>query len=614
MKVNYLKTEGFRKFGGIFETDLYDITNITGKNRSGKSNILYAIVNIMLGTNLSGDEKACLINKHSDSSYGELQFTDNNGMKHTIIRGKNKYSSKGNFLALDGKPITQTELISFYKDKKLFLSILNPSYFLSKKPAEQKEMVDKYLSDIKPKEIFDKLDKITQNTLLNKYYKNQKKAYNELTPKEQEEFINFNMFNICMDIAYNNLSKDEQAILEGVPTDIPSYISDLNADIKRSETYISSLDGKIEYAENIANEKLPASKTFEKEEELSLAEQELSHLNSNEKIVDKEKQKQVVEEIEKDILNKETEFNELENAMKTGKKKYLSIKNGEVCTCPTCNQHIQDESKQITISNMYKDLMSKYDKRNLLETQIKDLKFKLAMERCKYHSLEGESTIEKSKRIAVVEESIKQLKQEKQDIDKFNSEIAVKEKNIKSAKLDIDKFHSEKQIKVKFIDTLSQAKKVAQKLYISYIEQKMKLAKEYLKDVDIKFYSVLKTTGEIKEDFIITYKNNPLSDLSRSETIATALEFSNMFNKISKANFPIFVDDYESCADYDFVNEYAKDTQVIIAKVEKGNLLKIADANSDSMTIIKPVIKGFKIMNILHKNNTKIAAELPQAA
>ena len=77
MRVNYVKTKGFRKFNEIFETDLYDITSITGKNRSGKSNILYAIINIMLGTNLSGDEKACLINKNSDNSYGELHFTDN---------------------------------------------------------------------------------------------------------------------------------------------------------------------------------------------------------------------------------------------------------------------------------------------------------------------------------------------------------------------------------------------------------------------------------------------------------------------------------------------------------------------------------------------------------
>ena len=60
MRVNYVKTEGFRKFKKIFEADLYDITSISGKNRSGKSNLLYAIINIMLGTNLSGDEKPLL--------------------------------------------------------------------------------------------------------------------------------------------------------------------------------------------------------------------------------------------------------------------------------------------------------------------------------------------------------------------------------------------------------------------------------------------------------------------------------------------------------------------------------------------------------------------------
>ena len=138
------------------------------------------------------------------------------------------------------------------------------------------------------------------------------------------------------------------------------------------------------------------------------------------------------------------------------------------------------------------------------------------------------------------------------------------------------------------------AKKIAQKLYISYIEEKMKIAKQYLKDVDIKFYSVLKTTGEIKEDFIITYKNRTLSDLSRSETIATALEFSNMFNQITGAKFPIFIDDYESCADYNFIKQYSNNTQLIISKVEKGNLLKIANANSDEFTIIKPIISRYK--------------------
>lgn len=613
MKVNYVKTKGFRKFKEIFETNLYDITSISGKNRSGKSNLLYSIINIMLGTNLSGDEKACLVNKHCDSSYGELHFTDNNGMKHILVRGKNKYSSKGNFIALDGKPVNQNELISFYKDKKLFLSIINPLYFLSKKPVEQKEMVDKYLSDIRPKEIFDRLDVNTQKALIKKYYSNKEKSFETLSQEEQTEFINFNMFNICMDVAYSNLSKKEQSLLEGIPTDIPSYITELNSDIKRVDSQISSLDGKIEYAENIANEKLLEYKTFEKDEELSLAQQELSFLNTNDKLVDKENQKKVVEDLEKDILSKETEFNELEQEMKSGKKTYLSIKNGSNCTCPTCKQKIQDESKAITIQNMYNELVSKFDKRNLLETQIKDLKSKHAIERCKYHALEGNPNVEKQKRIAVVEENISLLEQEKQEIQKFNNEIAIKEKNINNAKADIEKFNSEIQEKNKLIDNLNNTKKVAQKLYIGYIEEKMKLAKKYLKDVNIKFYSVLKTTGEIKEDFVITYKNTPLSDLSRSETIATALEFANMFNKITKANFPIFIDDYESCADYDFIKEYSQNTQIILSKVEKGHPLTISDYNSNKATVIKPVISRVRTFKT-QKENQNQTAKLQQAA
>ena len=575
MKVNYVKTVGFRKFEKEFETELFDTTVITGKNKSGKSNILYAIVNTLLGTNLSGDEKSSLINKNSDSSYGELHFTDNRGENHVLIRGKNKYSSKGNFISIDGKPTTQNELTSFYKDKRLFLSVINPMYFLNKKPAEQKELVDKYLSDVKPKVIFDMQEKQMQDKLLEKYYKNKDKGFNELTDTEKEEFINDKMFSISMDIAYNKLDKDERDLLEGVPVNIPAYISELNNSIKKAESKISSYDGKIEYAEEIANQELPEVKTFEKDEELSIARQELVFLNNDTNLTDKNKQKKVVEELEKNLLSKETECSEVENSMKAGKKKYLSIKNGEITKCPTCNQEIHNESKDRTVENMRNELFALYDKKNILDTEIKDIKLKLTMERCKFHSISGNPDVEKEKRIKTVQENITKLEYEKAEIDRFNNSISIKGNDIESALQDIKYFNLEKNTQLKLIDNLNQTKKIAQKLYILYIEEKMKLAREYLKDVDIKFYSVLKTTGEIKEDFIITYKDKTLSDLSRSETIATALEFANMFNKISRLNGPIFIDDYESCVDYDFIKEYSENTQLIIAKVEKGQDLQI---------------------------------------
>lgn len=556
--------------------------------------------------------------------------------------------------------VTQADLIGFFKDKKLLLSILNPFYFLSKRPGEQKELVDKYLSDIKPKTIFEKLNTNQQNNLIEKYFyvstreiysllsieeleiiyndhklqsitgkeftelsdnelKNEIcgniktlkdiKYYEMLTPKQKADFINLHMPNIFMDIAYNNLSTEEQEILEGVPSDIPTYICELNQNIKTSDQAITSLTGKIEYAQNIANEKLPKYSKFEKEVELSLARQELAFLNTNQEVVNKEKQKQTVDSLEKDILNKETEIEELEKRMKDGKKKYLSIKNGTVCDCPTCGQHIQDSSKIKTIESMRKSLTDDYNRKNLLDTQKKDLSSKLMVERCKYHALEGETTIEKSKQIAVVEDKIKKLENEQLEIEKFNNEIRIKETNIKNAKLDIQKFSNEILSHQKLIDNSKEAKQIVQKLYVSYIEEKMKLAKQYLKDVDIKFYSVLKS-GEIKDDFVITYKGSPLADLSRSETIATAIELANMFNKIGRVNLPLFIDDYESCADYNFVEEYSKDTQVIVSQVVKGQYLKIADANNDNCTIIKPVITGFRTMNI-HKNNV---ADIQKAA
>lgn len=639
---------------------MYDTTSISGKNRSGKSNILYAIVNILLGTNLSGDEKSCLINQKVDSSYGELHFTDNQGIKHILVRIKNRVGTKNNSLTLDGKSITQNELISFYKDKKLFLSIINPLYFLSKKTAEQKEMVDKYLSDIKPMEIFKTLNDLQQQTLLNRYFRipvrelydkldenelkelyslnklqeitNKKyeelsqkelftsfkdvvlkdiKYYYMLSQKEQEEFVNTHILNIFMDIAYNNLSQEEQKLLEGIPQDIPTYISELNQDIKKAESYITSLNSKIDYAQNIADEKLPEARKFEKEVELSLSYQELDSLSNDKRIKDKENQKKKVEDLEKEILNLSTEITELEKKMKSGKQKYLAIKNGLNNLCPTCEQHIQNEAKEKTIANMKKDLTDAFNRKNTLEAKEKDLKFKLAMEKCQYHALGGDTSIDNTKKVANINENIKALEKEQKEIERFNNEIAVKQKNIQNAKRDISNFNKQISIQNKYISNLKDARKVAQKLYIGYIEEKMKLAKHYLKNVKVQFYSVLKTTGEIKDDFVITYKGNLLSNLSRSEIIATALEFANMFNQIAKTKFPIFVDDMESCADYDFIKAYASNSQIIVSYVVKGSNLKIADYyNNEDCTIIKHVIANAKTINIYNKNNTAI----PKAA
>ena len=141
--------------------------------------------------------------------------------------------------------------------------------------------------------------------------------------------------------------------------------------------------------------------------------------------------------------NISTEITELAKTMKSGKQKYLAIKNGTDCLCPTCEQHIQDSAKEKTIANMRKNLTDAFNRKNTLEAKEKDLKFKLTMEKCHYHALGGDTSIENNKRIANIKESIDKLELEQKEIEKFNNEISIKERNIQNAKRDISNFNKQ---------------------------------------------------------------------------------------------------------------------------------------------------------------------------
>lgn len=539
MKINYIKTIGFRKFEKEFETNLYDITTITGGNTKGKTNILYAIIWAFLGTNLTGDDRVWLGNKKSEDCYVELKFTDNSNNEHTLVRYKNKYDNSKNFTVLDNKKAEPEDLQAFYSDKKLFLSILNPNYFITKKPAEQKELINKYLPNVDITSVYEKLD-----------------------------------------------SKEKQ-YLEGVPKNIIDYLKELNSTKKMYEDKIKALGGKIEYAENVVNTPIEEKKPFEKDEELSLARQELSFLSSNHSLLDKEKQKKIVDNLQNQISQMEKQINDLDTKMKTGKKVYLSIKNESDVCCPMCEQKIQNESKIATIKNMKKDLEGAFENKQKLEKDVLDIKSKMATERCKLHALESTPDLYTVQNIERVKAQIKGLEQEQLEIEKYNNSILLTQMAINGAKSDIESFKKKIDECKSLIDDVKQTKDITQKLYINYIEEKMKFATQHLKNVKIRYYTVLKDSGELKEDFIITYNNTELKNLSRSETIATSIELCNMFNKISGVNIPLFIDDSESCADYNFAQDYSKDTQILIARVEKGQDLKLQDGYMESTNYLQ---------------------------
>ena len=539
MKITYLKTNGFRKFEDTFETQIYDITEITGGNAKGKTTILYAIIWAFLGTNLTGDDKVWLGNKKCEGCYVELHFIDNAGNNHILIRYKNRYDSKMNFIMLDNKKIEQKDLQIFYKDKKLFLSILNLNYFLHKKPTEQKELIDKYLPEIDIQSV------------------------------------------------YNKLSDYEKSLLEGCPTNMAQYIQELNDNKKMYENQIKTIKGKIDYAQSIIDSTtIDKILTFEKDEELSLDRQQLSYLTTDKNSAIRTKQEKIVNELEKQKSTLEKQIDDLFSKMQEGKKKYLSIKNTTDVCCPLCGQKLEEKGRLTTIINMKKDLEASYDKKVKLDKEFLIIKGKLAVEKAKLYSAQNVSNNEEYPgQITTLKEKISHLEQEKMDIEKHNNIVTINQKNVMTSKEDITKFNIKIQELHGLIENIKKVKDIAQKLYINYLEEKMKYATKHLKNVKIQYYKVSKEDEILKEDFIILYKNNELKNLSRSETIATMLEIGNMLNKVANTNFPLFIDDSESCADFNFIEDYAKDTQILISRVQKGQELTITNYNDKAMQI-----------------------------
>lgn len=529
MKISYLKTIGFRKNKETFETNLYDITSIVGGNAKGKTNILYAIIWCFLGTNLTGDEKEWLGNKNSDECLVELHFTDNFNVPHILVRYKNKYDNSKNFIVLDGKTVNQKVVESFYGNKKLFLSILNPNYFISRKTSEQKELLDMYLPEIDIKVIYEMLD------------------------------------------------DSEKAILEVCPNSITELLAELNENKRINETKIKNLQGKIEYAQNIINSTtIEQEKTFQKAEELRFARMELSSLESD-VVSAKTKQEAIVNRLNGEISDLDKQIQEITTNIKIGKQNYLQLKAEPISYCRTCKQILNEEGKLVTINNIREELEKAFEKKQKLDLELVNLKSKHAIERCKLHSLETKSNVEQEKHIRELKTQIQQLEQEQLETERYNSSILAKKNTVDGAKKDISVFNVQIMNCNKLLENIKNAKEISQKLYTNYIEEKMKFATKHLKNVSIKYYKVLKDDGIIKDDFIILYNGNEQKTLSRSETIATSLELCNMLNKISNTNLPLFIDDSETCADYNFVEDYAKHTQILIAKVEKGKDLEISN-------------------------------------
>ena len=497
-------------------------TYIVGSNYQGKTTIGSLFNWCLTGTNLIGKEKEQVSNdtKRTNEVIVDITFVDNFGIEHRLVRQKDKELH----LSLDGKEIEQGNLAQFYKNKDMFLISHNPYYFWTLEPKQQKDLIRNMLPTIDSQEAFE---------LLGKY--------------------------------------DKDIIKEPIEN-LSAYTDRINKRITELEKEYNKNLGTIETLRTIALGQEGNILEFDKEQELADLQKRYEETSKGFDNFNLEMIKQSIEtinkrlqEILKDDFSKITEEYNREN------KKLQEIDKDEAL-CPYCRQTMKDSEAKENLKKFYhKELNDLQGKADELKQRAEELVKKKKEKQIMYDKLNTQDMQQLQSERAQMKEKIDALQKEKNEVIYHNQEVKLKNNNVKDAKDKLN-IYEKAQLEIQEeLNLIKEQKKVANKLKILVIEAQKEKIRKYLNKVDIEFSKVSKTTGEITECCNIQYEGRDYKKLSKSEQARACLEISNVFNRITGINAPIFFDDGESTTDIQGI----PNTQLIVSLVIKYNKLEI---------------------------------------
>ena len=540
-------------------------TLIEGDNGQGKTSIADAITYALLGTGSDGVEKAGakLLNKESKDMYVILLF-DVDGEEHILTRAKKGSKSD---LILDTNSIDQVELMNWIKQKELFLSIFNPDYFTRLAPKNQKELLQKYLGEI---------------------------SFDEVIKK---------------------MGSEGQALMDDAFMVPQLYIDRKREELKEADSRENYLKGFIDGKKDV---EIPELKIFSDEEKLNSLRELLNNLNAKPiqlydilEQVNKHKEltnqlsilntRKVKLETEYPVFPREKQLNDKkmdrERLLLEHKNLKAQLDNIQTIICPNCGTEIEAVTGiREQIQGQINDVIAKGKS---VAVEILDIQDALNGERNNYENERNCNIQELSDQIvdiqkkiqganistlqaendkyfnelqaekADIQNQIQELANEKHNIDNFNMNrqqlIEQNEKNrqaVEEAKAELSTFEP---LRIKINQDIERAKK--------FNSTKLKMQGEYigqfLDKVNIQFQKIVKSTGEIKDDFKLQYEGKDFNLLSTSERIKAGLEISNLLMNVTGYIYPVFVDNAESIVEIPQL-----ETQMIVAKVKEGAVLR----------------------------------------
>lgn len=590
-QITSLMLSGFKSYEEPTELVFGNPTVITGGNGRGKSSIADAIAFAVTGCPFFGERGIDRLHNENNPDVAiRMCFVDETGTLHELNRTRRKNRMT---ITYDGYEIRQLDLADLFGERDVFLSILNPLYFIEELGEDGKKLLERYLPTIPHETVLSQLSEPVREHLKNETILSPegslKRCREEI--RSLEERITY--LRGQKDLAASQGESHEQAEQEvTLQADLlRREIAELeqrqfsSMDVSAMQERLVELSGR--YEEAARDERADTSKL---REQLQLL---------REKIARREVEKYQSKFTEA-LAEASARVKDLGVRYQRESAAYKAFHAG--MECPACHRSVTEQSLPEVQAALKKVLSELYaagseQRAQLIELQEMDKKAADTFAQFKEDDLGkwAAEAAELEQRCAVLTE------QASAETERLRAEIQTLTADLEYGNLsqaEYDRLGTcreelrQSEAKIAALQTMTAAQlpdfdreiaqananiaEIKRKManVIAYISKRAELTFSQLKmnRVEISLYDVVKSTGEVKDTFKFQYGGRRYDRLSLSEKIRAGMEVSELMKRLTGRNYPVFVDNMESVDDLANVRPTG---QIIMAKCVSGAALQV---------------------------------------
>lgn len=587
MKITGLTLTDFRNHKQAERYSFDDLTYISGHNGTGKTTMAHGIAYALYGVSYYGEQKIeRLMNEQAAGTQVQLDFTDQNGKAHTLVRKRNGDKTA---LMLDTYTVRQTEIEKMFCDKDTFLSMFNPTYLTERLGEKGRTLILKYLKAVPSETVIAEMSEnyrsyldgidlahTSPEELLKGYRDMIRQSENQLTmlegniqsvkeaveSAEQKLAVLYNEKNVAAtklktlsDKQFDGIDLDDLEILKGILTEKLMTPNSLNAAIMELKTKIEQVEQKpyvSKYAQAQTENRAQVKTQSEKYKSLAnrikglrpgtqcptclmkITDQNLSDVRASMRV-------------------------ELENIAAYGRE---LVKQGqELAELDSKSEKVFEQFQRNDADKLRMELFDLEDRKKS-EGNLKEIREQLEQ-------------IDEQLRLGNLSED------EAAELSALEADIIGIDAQIKA----ITEISNEKRLKDIYIQQKSLNEQILQYRNIlaaltEYISKRTELSVSDIQmpNVKIKLCEVVRTTGELVSVFKFTYRGRDYTALSLSEKTLAGIEITAMIRKVTGIDCPICIDNVESIAAF---NNVPMPSQTLLLCMKKGIPLTVQSRSGE---------------------------------